>query len=122
MGEGERGDLPLKKIQSDAAATAAGGQGSGSAAAAAAAASSSSSDVPAKKLARQLDFTGFGGASGSVVLPEHPQSQTVLPAQPVTPPVTPPLQQAAVQSQPQPPVVAIPVAPQPSSIPSSRMV
>lgn len=119
MGEGERGDLPLKKIQSDAAATAAGGQGSGSAAAAAAAAaSSSSSDVPAKKLARQLDFTGFGGASGSVVLPEHPQSQTVLPAQPVTPP----LQQAAVQSQPQPPVVAIPVAPQPSSIPSSRMV
>lgn len=118
MGEGERGDLPLKKIQSDAAVTAAGGQGSGSAAAAAAAASSSSSEVPAKKLARQLDFTGFGGASGSVVLPEHPQSQTVLPAQPVTSP----LQQAAVQSQPQPPVVAIPVAPQPSSIPSSRMV
>lgn len=31
-----------------------------------------SSDVPAKKLARQLDFTGFGGA----LLPEHPHFQS----------------------------------------------
>ncbi|XP_022145030.1 protein tesmin/TSO1-like CXC 5 [Momordica charantia] len=31
-----------------------------------------SSDVPAKKLARQLDFTSFGGA----VLPEHPHFQS----------------------------------------------
>lgn len=98
MGEGEGGDLPPKKIQSDAVTAAA--------------------DVPAKKLVRQLDFTGYGGASGSVVLPEHPQSQPVLPAQPVT---APPLQ-SAMQSQPQPPVVAMPVATQTSSIPSARMV
>ena len=50
MGEG--GEFPPKKVQSDTA------------------------DFPAKKLARQLDFTaGFGGvSSGDVVLPEHPQS------------------------------------------------
>ncbi|XP_024026990.1 protein tesmin/TSO1-like CXC 5 [Morus notabilis] len=98
MGEGEGGDLPPKKIQSDAVAATA--------------------DVPAKKLVRQLDFTGYGGASGSVVLPEHPQSQPVLPAQPVT---APPLQ-SEMQSQPQPPEVAMPVATQTSSIPSARMV
>ena len=52
MGEGEGGEFPPKKVQSDSA------------------------DFPAKKLARQLDFTaGFGGvSSGGVVLPEHPQS------------------------------------------------
>ncbi|KAB2024227.1 hypothetical protein ES319_D06G073400v1 [Gossypium barbadense] len=52
MGEGEGGEFPPKKVQSDRAG------------------------LPAKKLARQLDFTaGFGGgSSGGVVLPEHPQS------------------------------------------------
>ncbi|KAK5824600.1 protein tesmin/TSO1-like CXC 5 [Gossypium arboreum] len=52
MGEGEGGEFPPKKVQSDTAG------------------------LPAKKLARQLDFTaGFGGgSSGGVVLPEHPQS------------------------------------------------
>ncbi|KAL4296339.1 hypothetical protein GQ457_12G023080 [Hibiscus cannabinus] len=52
MGEGEGGEFPPKKAQSD------------------------TEGVPAKKLARQLDFTaGFGGvSSGGVVLPEHPQS------------------------------------------------
>ncbi|KAB2076894.1 hypothetical protein ES319_A06G070300v1 [Gossypium barbadense] len=51
MGEGEGGEFPPKKVQSDTAG------------------------LPAKKLARQLDFTaGFGGgSSGGVVLPEHPQ-------------------------------------------------
>ncbi|GMJ07424.1 hypothetical protein like AT4G29000 [Hibiscus trionum] len=52
MGEGEGGEFPPKKVQSD------------------------TEGVPAKKLARQLDFTaGFGGVSSvGVVLPEHPQS------------------------------------------------
>ncbi|XWS69902.1 hypothetical protein CRYUN_Cryun03dG0003500 [Craigia yunnanensis] len=52
MGEGEGGEFPPKMVQSDTA------------------------DFPAKKLARQLDFTaGFGGiSSGGVVFPEHPQS------------------------------------------------
>ncbi|KAG4194601.1 hypothetical protein ERO13_A06G064200v2 [Gossypium hirsutum] len=51
MGEGEGGEFPPKKVQSGTAG------------------------LPAKKLARQLDFTaGFGGgSSGGVVLPEHPQ-------------------------------------------------
>ncbi|XP_062090812.1 protein tesmin/TSO1-like CXC 5 isoform X2 [Humulus lupulus] len=87
MGEGEEGDLPPKMIQSDGAG------GSGTAL----------SDAPTKKLARQLDFTGYGGASGGVVLPEHHQSQPVLPL------------------QPQPQVVAGPVMPQPS-VPSARIV
>ncbi|KAE8688456.1 Protein tesmin/TSO1-like CXC 5 [Hibiscus syriacus] len=53
MGEGEGGEFPPKKVQSDTAG------------------------FPAKKLARQLDFTaGFGGvSSGGVVLPEHQQSK-----------------------------------------------
>ncbi|XVE70436.1 hypothetical protein DITRI_Ditri10aG0072600 [Diplodiscus trichospermus] len=52
MGEGEGGEFPPKKVLPDTA------------------------DFPAKKLARQLDFTaGFSGvSSGGVVLPEHPQS------------------------------------------------
>ncbi|GMI89476.1 hypothetical protein like AT4G29000 [Hibiscus trionum] len=52
MGEEEGGEIPPKNVQSDTA------------------------DFPAKKLARQLDFTaGFGGvSSGGVNLPEHPQS------------------------------------------------
>lgn len=49
---GGGGEIPPKMVQSD------------------------TSDFPSKKLARQLDFTaGFGGvSSGSVKLPEHPQS------------------------------------------------
>ncbi|XVF34859.1 hypothetical protein REPUB_Repub18cG0094800 [Reevesia pubescens] len=52
MEEGEGGEFPPKKVKSD------------------------TMEFPAKKLARQLDFTaGFGGvSSGGVVLPEHPQS------------------------------------------------
>ncbi|MBA0604011.1 hypothetical protein Godav_016703 [Gossypium davidsonii] len=53
MGKEEGGgEIPPKMVQSDTA------------------------DFPSKKLARQLDFTaGFGGvSSGSVNLPEHPQS------------------------------------------------
>ncbi|KAE8682842.1 Protein tesmin/TSO1-like CXC 5 [Hibiscus syriacus] len=51
MGEGEGSEFPPKKVQSDTA------------------------DFPARKLARQLDFTaGLGGVSSAgVVLPEHPQ-------------------------------------------------
>ncbi|KAJ7973841.1 protein tesmin/TSO1-like CXC 5 [Quillaja saponaria] len=61
------------------------------------------SDAPAKKLARQLDFTGFGGVPGTMALPEHPQpqpqlQQMVAPSQPQT------------QIQPQQPVVVMPVA------------
>lgn len=53
MGEEDTAGAPQKKAQSDGAALS----------------NSSSSDIPSKKLARQLDFTGFGGAS-------HPQSHT----------------------------------------------
>ncbi|XP_065849819.1 protein tesmin/TSO1-like CXC 5 isoform X2 [Euphorbia lathyris] len=85
MGEGEGSDFPPKKAaQSET-------QGS--------------SDFPTKKLARQLDFT-----QGNVSLPEHPQSQQQQP-----PPATFPLVQKPLvvnsQSQPQPQVIAIPVAP-----------
>ncbi|GLT51724.1 hypothetical protein SLA2020_251160 [Shorea laevis] len=57
MGEGEGGEFPPKKVQSDAG------------------------DFPAKKPARQLDFTaGLGGvSSGGVSLPEHPQSTQAAP-------------------------------------------
>ncbi|XP_015898233.3 protein tesmin/TSO1-like CXC 5 [Ziziphus jujuba] len=108
MGEGEGGDLPQKKVQSDVAAS-----------------GSASSEVPTKKLARQLDFTGYGGASVSVVLPDHPQSQTqtqsqpISKAQPVTVPQT--LAQSPPQSSPQPQVATVPVPPQPP-IPSARVV
>ncbi|GLU09888.1 hypothetical protein SLE2022_267230 [Rubroshorea leprosula] len=81
MGEGEGGEFPPKKVQSD------------------------TGDFPAKKLARQLDFTaGFSGVSpGSVViprgvvLPEHPQSTLAAPP--------------TVSQQPQtnPQVAAVPV-------------
>lgn len=57
MGEGEEGEISPKKEQQELV------------------------EAPAKKLARQLDFTaGFGGASsGGGVLPEHPQSEQPLP-------------------------------------------
>lgn len=88
MGEGEGGDCPPKNVSSDATAAAL------------------PSDVPAKKLARQLDFTGFSGVMGSVALPEHPQSQLQ------------PQSQTVAQSQPQPrpltqqSIVVMPVPPQ----------
>ncbi|KAL7168130.1 hypothetical protein ACSBR2_038553 [Camellia fascicularis] len=66
MEKGERGDFPPKKAQSE---------------------------TPVKKLARQLDFTGFGAASAAVVLPEHPQQQA---AQPL-------LRRTVKQMQPPPP-------------------
>ncbi|XP_028774023.1 protein tesmin/TSO1-like CXC 5 isoform X2 [Neltuma alba] len=80
MGEGEGADCPPKNVSSDASGAAL------------------LSDVPAKKLARQLDFTGYSGAA----LPEHPQPQL----------------QVLAQSQPQPrpvttqPVVVMPMPPQ----------
>lgn len=95
MGEGDGAGSAPKKAQSDAAT--------------ASATTASTSDVPAKKLARQLDFTGFGAASGSVALPEPPKPQL----QTVTVP----------QNQPKPQVVGVPVPvpPQPP-IPSVRPV
>ncbi|XP_052200384.1 protein tesmin/TSO1-like CXC 5 isoform X2 [Diospyros lotus] len=56
----------------------------------------SASDFPAKKLARQLDFTGLGGASAAVVLPEHPQ-------QPAARPMLLPRSQVQTVTQMQPP-------------------
>ncbi|KAL6984787.1 hypothetical protein U1Q18_018166 [Sarracenia purpurea var. burkii] len=84
MEKGEGGDFPPKKAQSDKPVSVA-----------------AQSDFPAKKLARQLDFTGFGGASAAVMLPEHPQQ---LAAQPL-----PPRPQANTATPMQPP------APQPES-------
>ncbi|KAM5547778.1 protein tesmin/TSO1-like CXC 5 [Rosa sericea] len=95
MGEGDGADSAPKKPQSDAVT---------------AGATTSSGDVPAKKLARQLDFTGFGATtSGSVALPEPPKPQL----QTVTVP----------QSLPKPQVVGVPVPvpPQPP-VPSVRPV
>ncbi|KAK3210695.1 hypothetical protein Dsin_015401 [Dipteronia sinensis] len=88
MGEGEEGEFPPKKAQSETQGTAA--------------------DFPAKKLARQLDFTG--GFAGTVVLPEHPQPQAVS---------------ANPQPQPQPQqpqVVGLPPVPPPQATqPSVRV-
>ncbi|XP_021597752.1 protein tesmin/TSO1-like CXC 5 isoform X2 [Manihot esculenta] len=98
MGEGEGNEFPPKKAaQSDK-------QGS--------------SDFPAKKLARQLDFT-----QGNVVLPDHPQSQ-----QQQQQPATLPLSQKPVivtpqsQLQQQPQVVAMPAAPPPQQHPPAKIV
>ncbi|KAK8535450.1 hypothetical protein V6N13_081578 [Hibiscus sabdariffa] len=93
MGEEGGGEIPPKNVQSDTA------------------------DFPAKKLARQLDFTaGFGGvSSGGVNLPEHPQSAQRIAV---------PSSSAAVTVQQQhikPPVVATTpvVAAQPPSLTSA---
>ncbi|KAK9269290.1 hypothetical protein L1049_001060 [Liquidambar formosana] len=91
MEQGDGGDFPPKKLQSDTATGATSSTGT------------TTSDFPAKKLARQLDFTALGGASTTVVLPEHPQSQ---PPQP--PP--PPLPQTQTLAPPQ--AVLIPVSTQ----------
>ncbi|KAK4283804.1 hypothetical protein QN277_000717 [Acacia crassicarpa] len=88
MGEGEGGDFPPKNVSSDSTGAAV------------------PSDVPAKKLARQLDFTGYSGTP----LTEHPQ------------PHPQPQLQAVAQSQPQPrPVTTQPVAvmPMPPQVPHS---
>ncbi|KAH7572288.1 hypothetical protein JRO89_XS04G0232900 [Xanthoceras sorbifolium] len=90
MGEGDGGEFPPKKVQSETQGTAV--------------------DFPAKKLARQLDFTG--GIAGTVVLPEHPQPQAVT-AKP----------QSQPHPQPQPQVVGLPPVPPPQSTqPSVRVV
>ncbi|XP_054821310.1 protein tesmin/TSO1-like CXC 5 [Prosopis cineraria] len=57
MGEGDGGDCPVKNVLSDSVAVVL------------------PLDGPGKKLARQLDFTGFGGVSGTVASSEHPQLQ-----------------------------------------------
>ncbi|KAA8534957.1 hypothetical protein F0562_029960 [Nyssa sinensis] len=77
MEQGEGGDFPPKKTQSDTTVATA------------------TLDFPAKKLARQLDFTGFGGPSATLVLPEHPQ-------QAATHPLPPPPAQTITQMQPPP--------------------
>ncbi|XP_059433207.1 protein tesmin/TSO1-like CXC 5 isoform X2 [Corylus avellana] len=113
MGEGEGSDIPLKKAQSDGAATLA------------------STEAPAtKKLARQLDFTGFGGGggcSGSVALPEHPQPQLQSQSQSQPQPQPQPQMVAATvtvaPAQPKPVAMAIPVPPPPhTSHPPVRVV
>ncbi|CAB4288521.1 unnamed protein product [Prunus armeniaca] len=83
MGEADGDESAPTKGQSDAAP------------AATTSSSSSMSDVPAKKLARQLDFTGFGGAPASVAVPELPKPQLAT--------------VSVQQSQPKPPVVSVPV-------------
>lgn len=95
MGEGDGADSAPKKPQSDAAPVVA-------------TTSSSSGEVPAKKLARQLDFTGLGATSGSV-----PQPKPQVPAVVTT---VPP------QSQPRPQVMGLPVPPPPQQppVPSVR--
>ncbi|GAB4852602.1 hypothetical protein Ancab_016816 [Ancistrocladus abbreviatus] len=64
------GDLPPeKKLQPETPTTTVGST-TGIAAA------TMTTDFPAKKLARQLDFTAFSGVTTGVVLPDQPQSQT----------------------------------------------
>ncbi|MED6111952.1 Protein tesmin/TSO1-like CXC 5 [Stylosanthes scabra] len=58
MGEGEGGDCPSRNVSSDAPAVPV-----------------PPSDIPAKKLARQLDFTGLAGMPGGAPFPEHSQQQ-----------------------------------------------
>ncbi|KAK7319982.1 hypothetical protein RJT34_04711 [Clitoria ternatea] len=67
-GEGEGGDYPPKNVSNDVVSSAL-----------------LPSDVPAKKLARQLDFTGFAAMPPATApLPEPPQPTVALP--PVPPP------------------------------------
>ncbi|CAK9155174.1 unnamed protein product [Ilex paraguariensis] len=82
MEKGEGGDFPPKQVQSG---------------------STASSDFPAKKLARQLDFTGYGGASAATVaLPEHPQQPKPTPQALPAPKPLPQLQpRPQIQSQQQ---------------------
>ncbi|XP_047309256.1 protein tesmin/TSO1-like CXC 5 [Impatiens glandulifera] len=57
-------------------------------------------DVPPKKLARQLDFTGHGAASGAVTLPEHPQRSAAAQPQLLRPlPLTMAQMQSPTQQQ-----------------------
>lgn len=99
MGDGEGSDFPLKKAQSDGAAALA------------------STEAPAaKKLARQLDFTGFGGGgggSGSVVLPEHPQPQLQSQSQSQPQPQMVAATVTVAPAHPKPVAMAIPVPPPP---------
>lgn len=95
MEKGEKGDFPPRNVQSDTNTV-----------------TTATSDFPPKKLARQLDFTALGGASTTVVLPEHPQLN--------------PLQQAQVHMPPQvvltpvPPPTTLPVRPVKPESPRSR--
>ncbi|XAR67014.1 hypothetical protein NMG60_11013423 [Bertholletia excelsa] len=94
MEKGEGRVIPPKKVHSETSVSAA----------------STSLDFPAKKLARQLDFTGVSGSSVAppVVLPEHPQQPAAQP-QPLRPqPPTLP------QSQQKPPVIPMQSQPVPS--------
>lgn len=88
MGEEDSVGAPQKKAQSDGAALS----------------NSSSSDIPSKKLARQLDFTGYGGAS-------HPQSHSNSHSQSQAPLVAQNLPQAQPKPQTQTQMVAAAIAP-----------
>ncbi|XP_057505977.1 protein tesmin/TSO1-like CXC 5 [Actinidia eriantha] len=89
MEKGEGGDFPPKTAQSD-----------------------SPSDFPAKKLARQLDFTVFSSASAAVVLPDHPQQSPGKPTPPQPQP-TPQQQLLSTPKQSQLPLHSIrPVKPE----------
>ncbi|XP_050384284.1 protein tesmin/TSO1-like CXC 5 [Argentina anserina] len=89
MGEGDGADSAPTEPQSDAVS--------------ATATTSTSGDVPAKKLARQLDFTALGATARSVALPEAQKPQV--------PPAT------VSQSQPRPQVAGVPVPQPPQSQP-----
>ncbi|KAA0061547.1 protein tesmin/TSO1-like CXC 5 isoform X1 [Cucumis melo var. makuwa] len=86
MGEEDSVGASQKKAQSDGATLS----------------NSSSSDIPSKKLARQLDFTGYGGAS-------NPQSHSNSHSQSQAPLVAQNLPQA--QPKPQTQMVAASIAP-----------
>ncbi|KAK9100949.1 hypothetical protein Scep_024379 [Stephania cephalantha] len=94
MEESEGGDFPPKKVQS---AT------TGAVTVSASAAVAPSQEFPMKKLARQLDFTAFSGASIAQAVPEHSQSAQ---SKPPPPPLLPPqsqAQQPQASSVPPPP-------------------
>ncbi|KAF5748572.1 putative transcription factor [Tripterygium wilfordii] len=98
MGEGEGREFPAKN------AVAAQSDAHGNATVAA--------DFPAKKPARQLDFTGVP-SRGSVVLPEYPQPREVPQQEPVA-------ASAQIQTHTQTPVGAMPVGTSHTQNPSAR--
>ncbi|KAK9130908.1 hypothetical protein Sjap_011395 [Stephania japonica] len=105
MEQSEGGDFPPKKVQSAATASAS-------------AAVVPPQEFPMKKLARQLDFTAFSGASIAQAVPEHPQSAQPKQPQPPPPLLLPPQPQASSVPPPpppprpsQPPVVVKPESP-----------
>ncbi|MED6167827.1 hypothetical protein PIB30_006476 [Stylosanthes scabra] len=104
MGEGEGGDCPSTNVSSDAATVPV---------------SVPPSDIPAKKLARQLDFTGLAGMPGGAPFPEHSQLQLQLQQQLQPQVVAQSHSESQSRSHPQPlsqPMVLMPT-PQPPQAP-----